>query len=165
MLANAENMPLKDAFDLIVLTDILEHVLHPEKVMESVNKALKVGGRVIVRSPHKEDLSKYSADEGYEYEFGHLRTFDEESLSSLIAGAGLNLRTFHRDGFSFNAARSKKLNRLTGFAVRRLGRLLGKQGWDSSLTLDPWACRLPNWIGLVLFEPYELVAVAEKKGA
>ena len=47
--ADGENMPYQDNFfDVIVSTDVLEHVPHPEKVMSEIARTLKPGGRFFV---------------------------------------------------------------------------------------------------------------------
>lgn len=44
VLANAENLPFRDHFDLIVSTDVMEHVLNLGSFLFCVNRALKMGG-------------------------------------------------------------------------------------------------------------------------
>ena len=83
-ISNAENLPFADEFDLIFLTDILEHVSGSSKVLKSLRRALKIGGTAIIRVPHKEDLSKYNPAAVCKYEFVHLRAFDKNSLKQLI---------------------------------------------------------------------------------
>ena len=75
-----EDMPFKDSsFDLIVTTDVFEHVLDLDHCTREVLRVLKPGGKLIVRVPYKEDLSAYLSPD-LPYEFVHLRAFDEASL-------------------------------------------------------------------------------------
>ena len=74
-----EDMPYEDEyFDLIICTDVLEHVINLYECSEKILKALKKGGYFAVRVPYKESLKHYVDDSQYEYV--HLRNFDEYSL-------------------------------------------------------------------------------------
>ncbi len=79
-LSKVEDMPYADeSFDMIVTTDVLEHVIDLNFALRKIFQALKVKGILIVRVPFKEDLSSYLADD-YPYDLVHLRTFDEYGL-------------------------------------------------------------------------------------
>lgn len=78
--AKIEDMPYKEQyFDLIVCTDVLEHVFDLNLAVAKILSVLKKGGVIIVRVPNQEDLSQYLKPE-YPYNFAHLRNFDENSL-------------------------------------------------------------------------------------
>jgi len=78
-----EKMPYDAAaFDLVVCTDVLEHVLDLNRVVRELLRVLKVGGVLIVRTPDSEDLTSYMTYETYE--FVHVRSFDEPSLYLLF---------------------------------------------------------------------------------
>lgn len=75
-----EDLPYRDeVFDLIVSTDVLEHVLDLNRCCANILAALKPNGTLIVRVPYREDLSKYLV-QGYPYKYVHIRNFDEFSL-------------------------------------------------------------------------------------
>ena len=79
-LARAEDLPYRDEiFDVVITTDVLEHVLDLYRTVAELFRILKPGGHLIVRVPYREDLASYLADD-YPYEFAHLRSFDEHSL-------------------------------------------------------------------------------------
>jgi len=79
-----EDMPyLSEYFDLIVCTDVLEHVLDLNMCCAKILSVLRNGGVLIARVPYKEDLSAYS-DPTYPYKYAHVRRFDEESLEGLF---------------------------------------------------------------------------------
>jgi SAM-dependent methyltransferase len=83
-LANVEDLPYRDNFfDLIVCTDVLEHVIDLNKVIKNILSVLKPGGFLFVRVPYREDLSWYLSDEN-KYELVHLRNFDENSLKIIF---------------------------------------------------------------------------------
>lgn len=79
--ADAERLPVRPGyFDTIILSDVLEHLLEPERLMERLKRICRPDTRLIVHVPWKEDLLKY---ESSEYEFTHLRTFNEFSFATL----------------------------------------------------------------------------------
>jgi len=82
--ALVEEMSYKeDIFDIVVCTDILEHLIDLNLGVRKVLSVLKPGGFLIVRTPFKEDLSWYVSEEN-PYKYSHMRTFDENSLRLLF---------------------------------------------------------------------------------
>ena len=83
-LSRIEEMPYKDNyFDMLVSTDVLEHVFDLNLVLREMLGVVKEGGIVIVRVPYKEDLKLY-LNPDFPYDFVHLRSFDENSLRILF---------------------------------------------------------------------------------
>ena len=75
-----EDTPYDDAvFDVVVCTDVLEHVLHLDAAVSELVRITKNGGLLVVRVPYKEDLAPYFSED-YPYKYSHLRNFDEFSL-------------------------------------------------------------------------------------
>ena len=87
-----EDMPYTpEYFDLVVCTDVLEHVLNLNMCCRKIISVLKKGGVLIVRVPFKEDLSSYSSPT-YPYKYAHIRNFDEKSLEGFFEGTfGCNI--------------------------------------------------------------------------
>lgn len=82
--ARIEDMPYREgAFDLVVCTDVIEHVLDLNLCCQKILSVLADGGILIVRVPYREDLSGYLAP-SYPYPLVHLRSFDEYSLRLLF---------------------------------------------------------------------------------
>lgn len=82
--ARIEDMPYRPAsFDLVVCTDVLEHVIDLNLCCTNILSVLKPGGALVVRVPILENLKPY-LDPSLPYEFVHLRTFDEYSLRLLF---------------------------------------------------------------------------------
>jgi SAM-dependent methyltransferase len=98
IVANAENLPYANEFDLVIASEILEHVLNLGDLLISIRRSLVPGGRVAVRVPYKEDLRQYARQSGCPYEFVHLRTFTRDSLVSLMRYGGFQLRRLVYDG-------------------------------------------------------------------
>ena len=72
---------LRGAFDVIMLSDVLEHVLDPEAVVARLADVCTPGTRVIVHVPWNEDLAAYADSD---YEFTHLRKFTSYSFARLF---------------------------------------------------------------------------------
>ena len=72
---------LRGAFDVIILSDMLEHVLDPEAVVARLADVCTPGTRVIVHVPWNEDLAAYADSQ---YEFAHLRKFTTYSFARLF---------------------------------------------------------------------------------
>jgi 2-polyprenyl-3-methyl-5-hydroxy-6-metoxy-1,4-benzoquinol methylase len=50
---NAEELPFADAsFDRVFCTEVLEHVQHPERVVQEIARALRPGGRAVLSLPN-----------------------------------------------------------------------------------------------------------------
>ena len=82
--ARIEDMPYQPGvFDVVVCTDVLEHVLDLNLCVAKILSVLKSGGILIVRVPMLENLAPY-LDPSFPYEYVHLRTFDEYSLRLLF---------------------------------------------------------------------------------
>jgi uncharacterized protein YbaR (Trm112 family) len=82
--ADAEALPFaRGAFDVIVVSDVLEHVLEPQRVVQRIFAIAGPKTRVIVHVPWEEDLRPY---ESAPYEFTHLRTFDAYTFARLWFG-------------------------------------------------------------------------------
>lgn len=80
--ADAERLPFKQgAFDVIVLSDVLEHVLDDVAVVRRLEQVCDGNTRVIVHVPWDEDISVYRDSE---YEFAHLRTFTTFGFARLF---------------------------------------------------------------------------------
>lgn len=78
--ARIEDLPYKsEIFDVVVTTDVLEHVLDLNYCTSQILRVLKPGGVLIARVPHNDLLEAY-LDPTIPYEFVHVRKFDVPSL-------------------------------------------------------------------------------------
>jgi 2-polyprenyl-3-methyl-5-hydroxy-6-metoxy-1,4-benzoquinol methylase len=79
-----EEIPYKEeTFDVVVCTDVLEHLIDLNLGVRKILSVLKPGGFLIARTPYQEDLSWYISEEN-PYKYAHLRTFDENVLRLLF---------------------------------------------------------------------------------
>lgn len=97
--ANAEYLPFREEFDLVVASDVLEHVLNPADLLETARQALRPGGRLVLKVPHREDLTQYRTVNGYPYRFVHLRTFDRPLLVEMLENFGFEVHSVRYSGF------------------------------------------------------------------
>ncbi len=76
-----EQLPWPDGtFDMVIATDILEHVLDLNTAVKELLRVLKRGGTLVVRTPNEEVLSLAVVP----YEFVHLRRFDVATFQLLF---------------------------------------------------------------------------------
>lgn len=106
--ATLEDMPYQDGvFDIVVCTDVLEHVTDLNKCCAQLLRVVKSAGILIVRVPYRERLEPYVAD-SYPYQFAHLRGFDEYSLRLLFEKIlGCRCLEFAMAGYSPSPLRLK----------------------------------------------------------
>jgi 2-polyprenyl-3-methyl-5-hydroxy-6-metoxy-1,4-benzoquinol methylase len=105
--ADAERLPFRSEFDVLVSSDVLEHVLNVGDFLHSVREAIRPGGRFVVRVPHMDSLTSYASQNGYRYRFAHLRAFDGRSLKRLLQEAGFDVARLRYS--SFYATRRRRL--------------------------------------------------------
>lgn len=102
VLADAEHLPFENAFDVVVSSDVIEHVLNVGSFLECIHKALKAGGRFVVRTPLEENIMGWSVHtEGAPTELGHLRNFNKSLLKMILEDAGFKVEKIHYDGARF----------------------------------------------------------------
>jgi SAM-dependent methyltransferase len=99
VMANAEVLPFDAHFDVIVATDVMEHVLNVGSFLYSLNRALRSGGHLYVRVPYRENLLSYSPQLGCPYRFVHLRTYDRPLLRQALEEAGFVVDRLWHDGY------------------------------------------------------------------
>ena len=79
-----EELPYKrELFDIVVCTDMLEHVLDLNLAVKNLLNVQKKKGILIVRVPFRENLYCY-LPEVCPYTYAHVRNFDENSLRLLF---------------------------------------------------------------------------------
>jgi SAM-dependent methyltransferase len=158
ILANAENLPFRRCFDVIIATDVLEHVLNAGSLLHSMNRALRMGGRLVVRVPHRESLMPYAPEQGCAYRFVHLRSFDRPILRDYLRDAGMRAESFRFDGYFPGRPRpfwmaSPLRMKIYALFQRARGKFLESE-FD--------ATRMPAWLAGVFMQAPTVVAVARK---
>lgn len=153
VIANAENLPFKEEFDLIVSADVLEHVLSVGNYLHSIRESLKMGGTFVVRTPYLEDYTVYSRHDNCPYDLVHLRNFSKKTLKIILEGAGFKIKQIYLDGFQDHKIRFPS-DHFLGKVIRKIIYRI----YDGYLDLP----RIPNWIGKILMRPCEINVVCER---
>lgn len=85
-----EHLPLKsNFFDCVMCTEVIEHVLDEQKVLDELYRIGKSSSILIFSSPWKQDLSVLRSEEYIKkygtYCSGHRRTLDEETINKYFS--------------------------------------------------------------------------------
>jgi SAM-dependent methyltransferase len=92
---DALNLPFADAsFDVIVASEVLEHLWATEWAMAELVRVLRPGGRMAVTVPSElPERLCWALDRGYhDVPGGHVRIFKRKDLEARLIRAGLTLR-------------------------------------------------------------------------
>jgi SAM-dependent methyltransferase len=153
--ANAENLPFREHFDLVVAADVVEHVINVADLLVGVHEALAPNGRFLVRVPYREDITQHSRLRGCPYEFVHLRTFAKDNLTDMLLRAGFRIDAVHYDGFDPSRARAA-MTRTRG------GRVLWRQAVARLFGGEEGVYRMNAYLGRLLMTPIVITVVARK---
>lgn len=92
-----ENIKLTNTFDVVLLINVLEHLINPEKTINEIrNKLLEKGGVLVIDVPNEYNLLQKTAniklklDEWWVAPPGHLNYFNYDSLKKLLELNGFN---------------------------------------------------------------------------
>jgi SAM-dependent methyltransferase len=140
---DAEALPVDlSAFDVVIMADILEHLLDPEKLVARLARDCRPETRIIVHIPWRESLESYKTSQ---YKFVHLRSFDETSFRTLF-------REFRvvRERKSLPIINEPIVFRLKSKLPKRVYEELVRTYFRTNLASkehtrrDRWAAELPN---------------------
>lgn len=113
-----EDFPFRDAsFDLVVCSEVLEHLFIPEWVLKECNRILKPMGKLIVTVPNlfclrnrREILfGRPSRFLEYPHDPGHIRFYSRRSMSYFLPLAGFRVMKVRGQSFSLNFGFLKRL--------------------------------------------------------
>ncbi|MDG1325139.1 MAG: class I SAM-dependent methyltransferase [Opitutales bacterium] len=157
---NVEFMPFHESFDLVVATDILEHVLNLGNALVRIASSLKTGGKFACRVPYKEALGQYSIYNKQKYEFAHLRFFNESMLKTQLKEVGLKPVQVYRNGFQPGRFR-KVVPSFFGKNMARLFSLAGHYG-NNWYDFNRKSRTFPLRILRSIHQPLELLVISQK---
>ncbi|MEH6590846.1 MAG: methyltransferase domain-containing protein [Halioglobus sp.] len=101
IVSNCDPIPLPDdCADLIICTEVLEHVPSPEDLCREMLRIVKPGGKLVISVPddRSEQLIKEVAAPAYFQEPNHIRIFSRESFTRLILESGLEIERTEATG-------------------------------------------------------------------
>jgi ubiquinone/menaquinone biosynthesis C-methylase UbiE len=145
VLADAYQLPFRNgSFDLVVISEVLEHLNSPAAGLQEFERILSPKGKVVASTPYKEKIQYYLCIHCNKKTpaNAHLHSFDEHSLASLFRSQNLGRVRFEKFG-----------NGVLLFArVYYLLRFLPFSAWR---TLD-------HAVNLILPRPLHIASVAER---
>jgi ubiquinone/menaquinone biosynthesis C-methylase UbiE len=104
---NAESLPFADhTFDVVVMEQVLEHLVNPQKAFQEAKRVLRKGGIFCIGVP---DASRYSDFYFFDYYWlllrEHIQHFDVDHLKLLAAQGGFELLEFRQTSHSVMSER------------------------------------------------------------
>lgn len=102
----SELLPTDRRFDLVVSSDVIEHLYRPAVLIEAAAELLKPGGYLIVGTPYHGYLKnlaisvadKWDSHHGVDWDGGHIKFFSIRTLGDLVARHGFHDLKFHCRG-------------------------------------------------------------------
>ncbi len=101
---NAFDLGFENLFDVVLITEIIEHVAHPDDFLEKIGRMVKPGGHVVMTTPNGgylvnrlpkfsecPDPSQYEAVQFKPNSDGHIFLLHVDEIAVLAERAGLNL--------------------------------------------------------------------------
>lgn len=99
-------LPNSDDFDVVVSSDVIEHLYRPSVLVEAAAGLLRPGGYLIVGTPYHgyiknfaiSVLDKWDAHHGVHWDGGHIKFFSQNTLGNLLFRHGFEDLKFHFSG-------------------------------------------------------------------
>ncbi|MBK5223263.1 MAG: methyltransferase domain-containing protein [Acidimicrobiia bacterium] len=124
-------------FDLILAVDVLEHVRHPDRVLDDARRLLRPDGRVLVAVPNfghwyprlRTMFGTFDYDRRGILDADHVRFFTRRSFLRLARGSGFSVRRSATTGLPLEVTArgaAPSTSPTPGRFVRRADRLLGR---------------------------------------
>jgi SAM-dependent methyltransferase len=93
-------------FDLVVSSEVIEHLYHPQALLRSAFALLRPGGIVLISTPYHgylknvaiSVLGRWDEHHSPHWHGGHVKFFSVSSLAAMIREAGFNQPEFHYYG-------------------------------------------------------------------
>jgi SAM-dependent methyltransferase len=106
----------KADFDLVICSEVIEHVEDDQRLLKDIKDKLKKRGRLLLTTPSKNNfLYRVGYYKKFDQEVGHLRRYTPEILRALFEKAGLKItRIQQKEGILRNILFTTKL----GFLIR-----------------------------------------------
>ncbi|MEM8561679.1 MAG: class I SAM-dependent methyltransferase [Pseudomonadota bacterium] len=99
--SDCDPIPLdQEMGDIVICTEVLEHVRDPHRLMSELVRITKPGGKLVITVPdgRAEIFAAATAPDSYFVEPNHIRVFATGELEALIVEAGLAIESEHHTG-------------------------------------------------------------------
>ncbi|MEP6782103.1 MAG: class I SAM-dependent methyltransferase [Acidobacteriota bacterium] len=92
-----------EPFDLVISSDVIEHLYHPMGLLETAHALLKPGGMLILGTPYHgylknvaiSLLGKWDAHHGVHWDGGHIKFFSVNTMRRMVERGGFADTHFH----------------------------------------------------------------------
>jgi ubiquinone/menaquinone biosynthesis C-methylase UbiE len=89
-------------FDVVTMTDILEHLSNPPETLAEVRRILKPGGNLLIISPNSNSWTrKIFGKRWFQYKYEHVYYFNRKSLKYLANSCNFSLLEFKNNKKEF----------------------------------------------------------------
>lgn len=87
----------KKDYDLVLFSEVIEHLENDEKALNDIRNVLKPGGLLVITTPSKNaPLYRLGLLDNFEKEVGHLRRYTLEELKALVEKNGFKVISLGR---------------------------------------------------------------------
>lgn len=143
---NIEHESLARTFDLVVCTEVIEHLDHQEKAVENLSKMVAPGGHLLITCPTGRVFPT-------ERHFGHVAHPTPDKLGNMIRANGLEVVSLANWGFPLYSALKTATNVNPDWALKTFGTTAYSASakavskalyWANFFNLpsSPWGCQL-----------------------
>jgi len=95
--SSVENFKNEKKYDLILISEVLEHIKDDSRVLKKIVNFLNKKGKIIISVPFDQNLWEYESHQSYD----DLRRYSKEDLKQIINQAGLEVLNLDCYGFPF----------------------------------------------------------------
>lgn len=154
---DAEKIEFENKFDLVICTDVIEHVINPANLIFGINKCLKKDGILLLKAPYRENTMVYAHGLGCIWDFVHLRSYSKQCFKDIVRYGGFKILSYRTLFFQIPSMKFYvKSNKYTQY----LYNILTKNIKQLSLAKTN---KIPSWLLRLFLKPMEQVIVARKK--
>lgn len=92
--ADIANVPIHRKFDLIICSEVIEHVEDDDGLLAKMHPLLNDGGMLLLTTPsQKAPLYRLGLLKNFDRRVGHLRRYTMDSLTELVSSSGFEIVT------------------------------------------------------------------------
>jgi len=139
-----EKARFSQKFDVITMTDLIEHIQQPDRFFDAVDKNLKKGGLVMIMTPNSDSFTRaLLGSNWFQFKYEHVIYWNRKSLTYLLKKNGYDLLTFRNNTKRFNLEHYHKyfqkysimgLEKIFNLGYRFLPRAIRKAQFSNPVT-------------------------------